>query len=892
MRKGKLGHGQGIAMLGLLGLLALALAACGSNGPGGGTPQKDTKDLWVERFSVPNFSGILLDEAVSWVLSEEIKPASLNHDSVRMRTGTAGGEAPRGTFVKGIFLIDRETGARVVVDPDELADRLIRKIEKKGKVSLVPPTTRYDLGAISELNGNRRVLFNHSFGSVITFVPEIPTRPDLSDTGYTPGATYSVVIPAFPALNTVKSIGNEPVLPREGRVFVSSFTTVPLTSPTLFLGGENTGRPRAINTDPPNGSTDVPADQRIYIRFSQPLDPRTITTDNFFLEIASIPGRPQIPVSLFLRQTRLGFIEVVMTPLQDLPDDQFFEVSVSSNVRDLLGRSLVPFVFSFTSGTTSGETLPIDEEFTSNSREDAAATTANWNGSKPFVGATPGAVTAVFAPFAGNGSDGAFEPVVGDVTFLDTGDVNQRVYNYTSINVRIGAFVVGQGNFGLVMRCQGDVTVDGGITVNGADGGTGGTGSAGDIDAKGGPGGAGGAGGFAGGDGAFATIGEGGNFDGIDGFGPGGGKGGGTGDQEASSTPTDPNVIREGGGGGGHATAGTDADLHGIKGGHGGEGGSSYGRPDFSDATLVPLVVGVPTLVSGFGGGGGGGGGGEDDIGSDGVNGTPGGEDEGGGGGGGGGGALQIVAYGSITVRGRIDANGGKGGSSYNPSTGGLGQGAPGGGGAGGSSWLQSFADIVLDSLARIEALGGIGGQGDGNGFEIRKGGNGGDGYIRLEDSDGNIIVPATVTPQTADTVGTFSPALDLDSVAQSLWYNQRIPTPNYGSPLIDADLNGGTIEVLIQGAREDVTQAGEQPVDPDTDPERVFTTDWIPLGVTEPDGSGGTRFTVLTENIDKLDDYQYLRFRINFSVDPLHSFTDPLPIVRRLFIDVSKTPD
>ena len=30
----------------------------------------------------------------------------------------------------------------------------------------------------------------------VTFVPEVPTRPDLSDTGYGPGATYTVVLRA------------------------------------------------------------------------------------------------------------------------------------------------------------------------------------------------------------------------------------------------------------------------------------------------------------------------------------------------------------------------------------------------------------------------------------------------------------------------------------------------------------------------------------------------------------------------------------------------------------------------------------------------------------------------------------------------------------------------
>jgi hypothetical protein len=900
MRTGIVRGGWGLALL----CGALAVLAAGCSGGGGSDASDDTKDLWVERFSVPNFSGILLDEGVNIVFSEQIRAKSLNHDSVRMRTGAQGGEAPRGIFVKGIFLIDVEgSGTRVVIDPDQIGEGLLDKIQKKGRVDRVPDEIRYDLGADSPLNGNRDVLFNHTFSVMTTFVPEIPTRPDLSDTGYLPGATYTVVVPSYPALNTVESVGNDPVFPREGRVFVSTFTTVPSNTPRLFLGGENVGNPRVVNTDPPNGGGGVQADARIFLRFSQALDPRFITTDNFFLEIASVPGRPQIPVSLFLRQSRLGVVEVVMTPLQDLPPNQFFEVSVTGGVLDLLRSPLAQYIFSFSTGDIPIEIDEVLETFDTNSKEEAALTTANWNGSKPFVGATPGALTAVYAPFAGNGVDGDFAPPVGEISFLETdfdggtGVTEQRVYNFLSVNIPIGATIIGSGENGLVMRCQGDILVEGTINVSGGSGGIGETGTGGDIDPKGGKGGIAGPGGFAGGDGAFAEIGGAGNFDGIDGFGSGGGAGGNSGDQETwdgATVPVPVETVREGGGGGGHGAVGTDADVSNYKNTGGGLGGGTYGEEDFSDAVLVPPVVGVPTLTLGFGGSGGGGGGGEDDDPNPSGNppflgdGLPGGEDEGGGGGGGGGGAVQLVAYGDITIRGEIIANGGGGGDSNNETTGGKGQGAPGGGAAGGAIWLQAFGDIILDQLARLEALGGVGGIGNWNDREEVKGGNGGHGYIRLEDSDGQMVVPATVDPQTSSITGTFSPSLDLDSETRSFFYNQIIPTPNYDEPVIDLDLNGAsnTIQIFVQGAREDILQIGPQPVDPDTDPERLFTTDWIQIydSRNDPQLEPGA--------IDKIDNFQYMRFRVEYSVDPLHDFADPLPIIRELKIPLLDEPD
>ncbi len=933
--------------------MMLSLLGCGSGGGGGGDSSEDTEDLYVLRFSTPNFAGIRLDEAVNWVFSESVLSSSLNHDSIRIRTGPSGGIAPRGSFVKGIFLIDNEhpdlakRGRRLVVDPNQLTDGEIQEAERFGRVSVIPEDTRYDDpnddGFTAIAPGNRRILYDQTFSKVVMFVPEVPTKADQSDTGYQPSSTYTVVLPTYPALNTVRSISGNPLLPREGRTFVSTFTTVAETSAQRFQGGDYWfASPRGVNTDPASGDVVAevfrdedgvilygatnaslapgarfvipddrspfgllnPADEpnigdpaeepigvdtSIAIRFSQPLNAALVNTDNFLLNDISTPGEPQQAVSLFLTQSREGRVEVLMTPLSasGLEMGKRYQVKVGILVQDLLGSALdqnprqpgrQPFLFEFRTSGLPGEPKDILETFETNNHEDVAITTANWNARFPDLpGALRGDLVASFASFAGNGTDGAFDPPFGELTILPTGSLSSpTVYNYTEINIRTGATVHGSGSLGLVMHCWGTVNIAGVIRVDGLTGGTGLTGDGSDQTvAPGGDGGIAGPGGWNGGDGAMATIGLTGNFHGITGFGPsstlGGGIGGHTGDQE-SGGPNDESVWREGGGGAGHATQGGDADVSSAKPSmspnNGGKAGASY-------VPIVPPHVLVAT--NGFGGSGGGGGGGEDDGDSGGAgNGGPDALDEGGGGGGGGGGALQILSYDDVDISGQVFAFGGTGGSSYNAATGGLGQGAPGGGGSGGAIWLQTLGQMTIVSTGEIKALGGSGGSGDGNGNEIRAGGRGADGRIFLMDVDGQIQIPVAenVQPTTEFTVSRFNPAIVLDSSGQSDFYDQIVSTPNYSTAEIDWTLNNGEISIWVQGSREDLDFPGN-PVPPEFDPDRAFTTDWIEIAF-----------------INQIDNYQYLRFRVDFSVDPLQEFWDPLPSVQKILIPVSTVPD
>mgnify|MGYP000143270569 CR=1 FL=1 len=86
----------------------------------------------------------------------------------------------------------------------------------------------------------------------------------------------------------------------------------------------------------------------------------------------------------------------------------------------------------------------------------------------------------------------------------------------------------------------------------------------------------------------------------------------------------------------------------------------------------------------------------------------------------------------------------------------------------------------------------------------------------------------------------------------------------------MEADANGGSVVILFQGSREDVSLPGEQPVDPDTDPQRIHTTDWVPM-----------------DRISELNFHQYLRFRVVLTTAPDGATTGDVPVVRSLRIPV-----
>jgi hypothetical protein len=301
----------------------------------------------------------------------------------------------------------------------------------------------------------RRVMINRTNGARVMFVPEIPIRADLADTGFSPGRAYAVIVPASSpgVFNTVLTRDMHPLQQTHGADFSTLFTTVPATSSQLFRAAETyTGvsllqLPRVINTTPPNGellvdpTTDwedpdnqftVPIPQRktfsVRMRFAQPLDPRTISPTTFTItKVATLDAAGNdvagvsIPVAVgtFLNQHRLGIVEVEITPAANLDPQSRYQVVARSLVHSLAGAAnQVDYVGTFTVGAGVPPIRAVVENFTTNTnRADAGnpdtigqVTTAYWPAPDLYDTTRSGKLAAAFMQFAGTGVGAPSDP--------------------------------------------------------------------------------------------------------------------------------------------------------------------------------------------------------------------------------------------------------------------------------------------------------------------------------------------------------------------------------------------------------------------------------------------------------------------------------------------------
>jgi hypothetical protein len=295
----------------------------------------------------------------------------------------------------------------------------------------------------------RRVLINRTNAARVMFVPEIPIRSDLADTGYSPARSYSIIVPASSpgVFNTVLTRDRaHPLQQTDGHDFSTLFTTVPATSSQLFRAAETyTGvsllqTPRIINTTPPNGelyvdpTTDwedpdnqftVAVAQRktfsVRMRFAQPLDPRTISPTTFTItKVASLDSAGNdvagvnvpIAVGTFLNQHRLGIVEVEITPATNLDPQSRYSVVARSLVHSLAGAANpTDYVGTFTVGAGVPPIRAVQEDFTTvTNRADPTIqdtfgqiTTAYWPAPALYDTTSSGKLAAAFMQFAGTG---------------------------------------------------------------------------------------------------------------------------------------------------------------------------------------------------------------------------------------------------------------------------------------------------------------------------------------------------------------------------------------------------------------------------------------------------------------------------------------------------------
>lgn len=262
------------------------------------------------------------------------------------------------------YLVDGDINAFSTLEQNPEFERFFRPVD--------PATGNRDSTTVLRRREYRRPLMRRT-KNLVSFLPEVPSRPDLTDCGYSAGTPFNV------AVNGSLRAGAKDIRPLRGGVLklirgLATLDVVPDSGDGgLFLGAvASSGTavsapPRVINQTPPNGesfvdpTTDweepdnqfiVPIPQRrpfeVRLRFDRPLDPRTVNESTFTITKKAVisglgvetPVNVPLAVGVFLAQKRLGEVLVEITPATNLDPSSRYEVAVSGAVKSLDGTPM------------------------------------------------------------------------------------------------------------------------------------------------------------------------------------------------------------------------------------------------------------------------------------------------------------------------------------------------------------------------------------------------------------------------------------------------------------------------------------------------------------------------------------------------------------------------
>ena len=115
--------------------------------------------------------------------------------------------------------------------------------------------------------------------------------------------------------------------------------------------GKDTAQPQVSSITPPNASTGVGTNAPVHVRFNKPINVLTVSTSTVQVTtMVNGTATPIAPMSISFVNLGTGntsATEVLMTPINVLPDNAVINVAVS-NVQDLAGNNVVPFTSGFT----------------------------------------------------------------------------------------------------------------------------------------------------------------------------------------------------------------------------------------------------------------------------------------------------------------------------------------------------------------------------------------------------------------------------------------------------------------------------------------------------------------------------------------------------------------
>ena len=215
------------------------------------------------------------------------------------------------------------------------------------------------------VNGTTITLKNTATSSVIAGV-----------VGYTAGSTLVTFTPNVPLANgtgytVTVSTGVTDVA---GNALVAPFTSTFTTQPAL----DNTA-PTIVSVSPANGTT-APPNTKVYVTFSEPMDPTTInnTTTNVTLKVTSSSAAVPGTVTYNAAQNM-----AIFSPTSALAPSTGYTLTVTTGVKDVAGNAL------------AAGTVPNPSTFTTTAGADAVAPTVT--AVSPTNGASGVAVNSAVA---------------------------------------------------------------------------------------------------------------------------------------------------------------------------------------------------------------------------------------------------------------------------------------------------------------------------------------------------------------------------------------------------------------------------------------------------------------------------------------------------------------
>jgi hypothetical protein len=218
--------------------------------------------------------------------------------------------------------------------------------------------------------------------------------------------------------------------------------------------------PTVISTVPVDGATGVALNGNVTATFSEAMDPTTIDTATFTLQqgLTFISGTV----------TYFG-VTATFNPASDLTASTLYTATITNGVTDLAGNAMVSnYVWTFTTGTTAANLLPVDLRTAANFAILAGSGVTNTgptivNGD---LGVSPGSAVTGFPPGVVNGTQHVADPIAVQAKLDLTAAYNDaagRTTNPINVAGNIGGQTLAPGLYNSTSSLEitsGDLTLD------------------------------------------------------------------------------------------------------------------------------------------------------------------------------------------------------------------------------------------------------------------------------------------------------------------------------------------------------------------------------------------------------------------------------------------------